>query len=91
MKRYGLGRVQGATQGSVGVSICERSDGEYLKRDDVIAALAENAHYEGDLEEMLERLGIASEEWHDALDGFNPGPEPDYDGSSVLDYSRGVR
>lgn len=66
--------------------------GQWLKRDEVIDAL-ERCGLELDegLDDVLEALGISENEFDEARDRNNPGPDPDYSGSSVLDYSRGVR
>ena len=70
----------------------ETTGGQYLKRDEVIDAVESCSHslYEG-LDFILDALGISKDEYQAAEDRNHPGPEPDYDGSSVLDYSRGVR
>lgn len=51
--------------------------GHYVLRQDMIDALAANANNEGDFEELLERLGVGSEEWHEALDREDPEPADD--------------
>lgn len=92
MKRWDLDLDEDRDGNLVVVGMSDAPSGEYLKRDDVIVALEQcGLALDEGLDQVLESLGISQDEYQAAADRNHPGPDPDYDGSSVLDYSRGVR
>lgn len=92
MKRYEFILTTDARGEFKKVYVREHHEAPFLKRDEVIDALEQcGLELDEGMDQVLEALGITKDEYQAAVDRNHPGPDPDYDGSSVLDYSRGVR